>query len=123
MTGNAGNQQIPSKQPDRSVETSDSRPITVSWIIGGGGAAGPPASCSDAPCVWAHGMMGLCFCPGKQHVRGGRCLARSLDLDLARLKQKYGIQCVVCLLNDAELRVSLTTAIQMHFNTNPTTWQ
>ena len=39
-------------------------------------------------------------------MRGGKHLVRSLDLDLVRLKERYGIQCVVCLLNDAELRVS-----------------
>ena len=119
---------------DRCVETSESRPITVSWIIRGDSEC-HPTSCSGsnaqavsmrdnphlgftnphlgftnglptAQAVKVSGKMGLCFCPGKQHARDGKHISRSLDSDLVRLKERYGIQCVVCLLNDAELRVS-----------------
>lgn len=69
-----------------SVQTSENRPITVSWIL--------------------PDQLGLCFCPGKCHTRGGVKLERNLKTDLCRLKDCYNVQCIVCLLNDAELRVS-----------------
>lgn len=68
-----------------NVQTSENRPITVSWIL--------------------PDQLGLCFCPGKCHTRGGVKLERNLKTDLCRLKDCYNVQCIVCLLNDAELRV------------------
>ena len=69
-----------------NVQTSENRPITVSWIL--------------------PDQLGLCFCPGKCHTRGDVKLERNLKTDLCRLKDCYNVQCIVCLLNDAELRVS-----------------
>ena len=96
-----------------NVETSDSKPITVSWIVrgseasssGGGSHAAPQQPHAQIPVV--SGALGLCYCPGKQHTRGGRRIARSLDADLSHLREHHKVDCLVCLLNDAELRVRL----------------
>ena len=96
------------------VETSESRPITVSWILrpelglSGSEEGSPAASCSGERRSIGHagaGWLGLCFCPGKRHVRGGKRLERSLESDLQRLKDNFHVEVIVCLLNDAELRV------------------
>jgi protein-tyrosine phosphatase len=70
------------------TRTSASHPITVSWLD----AAAPD------------GRLGLCYCPGKNVVREGVRWARSLDEDLAHLISAHGVNVVVCLLSDAELR-------------------
>ncbi|KAG1659546.1 hypothetical protein FOA52_015350 [Chlamydomonas sp. UWO 241] len=77
------------------VETSVSRPITVSWIVGGdGGLAGP-----------GPGSLCLCFCPGKCGKRGNHSrLERDMVTDLGRLVTRYGVTTVVNLLSDMELR-------------------
>lgn len=89
------------------METSESRPITVSWILrpDPAGTAGESTTCSGNSGIG--GSLGLCFCPGKRHVRGGKKLERDLQTDLKRLKNHYLIECLVCLLNDAELRVRI----------------
>ena len=70
------------------TRTSASHPITVSWLD----AAAPD------------GRLGLCYCPGKNVVREGVRWARSLDEDLAHLISAHGVNVLVCLLSDAELR-------------------
>lgn len=95
---------------------SDSHPITISWI------AGPEDSQVIA------GRLGLCYCPGKkvgvqdndhlQHdahqlwvvqvVRSGVTHDRDLSKDLHTLREVHGVTTIVCLLNDAELRVRPT---------------
>ena len=93
-----------------NIETSDTKPITVSWIIRGSealssGGGGHAPQQPHAQVTVVSGALGLCYCPGKQHSRGGRRIARSLDTDLSRLREHHKVDCLVCLLNDAELRV------------------
>ena len=52
------------------------------------------------------GQLSLCFCPGKCVVRDGVKHTRDLQEDLHRLRDGFGVTCVLCLLNLAELRVS-----------------
>lgn len=70
-----------------TVRTSESHPITLSWILEHQGG----------------GRLGLCYCPGKQVQRSGVTWERTLDKDLTRLQQVYGITTLACLLNGAEL--------------------
>ncbi|GMH40242.1 hypothetical protein BSKO_08146 [Bryopsis sp. KO-2023] len=70
-----------------SVRTSESHPITLSWILEHGGG----------------GKLGLCFCPGKKVKRSGVQWERDLEVDLHRLKEVYRITTLACLLNTAEL--------------------
>lgn len=50
------------------------------------------------------GSVGITFAPGKHgSSRFGATWVRNLDADLDRLVSKYGIQVLVCLLQDAEL--------------------
>ena len=66
-------------------------PITISWVID----------------HTSGGRLGLCHCPGKTIIRGSQVLsARDLATDLAALKS-HGVTGLVCLLNTAELRVSI----------------
>lgn len=52
------------------------------------------------------GRLGLCFCPGKKvKKRDARVYDRDLTADLDQLQQRHGVGAIVCLLNDAELRV------------------
>mmetsp|Transcript_6316 Transcript_6316/g.13929 ORF Transcript_6316/g.13929 Transcript_6316/m.13929 type:complete len:204 (+) Transcript_6316:116-727(+) len=76
-------QPVPSK-------TSQTNPITLSWIIK------DHAKCS--------GQLGLCFCPGKKVVRDGVRHDRHVDEDLQRLRDHFQVTTIVCLLNAAELR-------------------
>lgn len=98
MAGAAGNiRSSGSGAGALAVRTSESHPITASWIIE-----------SEDPSkdqLTKLGGLALCFCPGKQVTRGGVTHERSLEADLAELKRRYGITCVACLLNQAELRV------------------
>ena len=73
------------------TRTSASHPITVSWLDVERGES-------------ASGCLGLCYCPGKNVVREGVRWSRDLQADLQRLLTVHRIQCVVCLLSDAELR-------------------
>lgn len=68
------------------TRTSETHPITVSWILEHGG-----------------GRLGLCHCPGKKVARGGVHWDRCLEKDLQRLRRDYGVTTLVCLLNQAEL--------------------
>lgn len=68
------------------TRTSDTHPITVSWILEHGG-----------------GRLGLCHCPGKKVIRRGVQWDRCLEQDLQRLKRDYGVTTLVCLLSQAEL--------------------
>lgn len=69
------------------VRTSETHPITLSWILEHGGG----------------GKLGLCFCPGKKVNRSGIQWERNLEMDLLRLKEEYRITTLACLLNTAEL--------------------
>ncbi|GAX79898.1 hypothetical protein CEUSTIGMA_g7338.t1 [Chlamydomonas eustigma] len=104
-------------------ETSISRPISVSWIVQG--TLNVIASaCTSSVTKHASGSnditgkLGLSFCPGKQHKRGGRHIRRDLDTDLAALKHDFLADCIVCLLNDSELRSynlrEYSSAVQRH---------
>lgn len=67
-------------------KTSETDPIRVDWL--------PPA---------VAGPVGLTFAPGKhQDGRNGRW-RRSLGRDLDRLREAYGVDVLVCLLEDDEL--------------------
>lgn len=74
-------------KPRGGVRTSESHPITLSWILEHRGG----------------GRLGLCYCPGKQVRRSGIHWDRTLLTDLKRLQKVYGISTVGCLLNGAEL--------------------
>ena len=61
------------------------------------------------------GRVGLCYCPGKivkkPRARAGHedessaaPISRDLRMDLAYLRRQHGVDRLVCLLNDAELR-------------------
>lgn len=77
-----------SREPARPlVRTSESHPITLSWILEHQGG----------------GRLGLCYCPGKQVCRSGVTWERTLEVDLTRLQEVYGISTLACLLNGAEL--------------------
>lgn len=68
------------------TRTSDTHPITVSWILEHG-----------------EGRLGLCYCPGKKVTRRGVRWNRCLEQDLSRLKRDFGVTTLVCLLNESEL--------------------
>lgn len=46
---------------------------------------------------------------GKKVVRGGVRHDRSLAADLRTLREQHGVTAIVCLLNDAELRVGVSS--------------
>ncbi|KAK9805660.1 hypothetical protein WJX72_010673 [[Myrmecia] bisecta] len=72
---------------DPQVRTSDTHPITLSWVLEHSG-----------------GKLGLCYCPGKHVKRLRVTWKRVLAKDLARLKGDFGVTCIVCLLDTAELQ-------------------
>lgn len=67
----------------------------------------PPNS---LPRLLAGARLGLCMCPGKHSGRGARQFRRSLSKDVAHLHEAHRVTAVACLLNDAELRVSVPHA-------------
>lgn len=93
-----GQRRTPSSRLPEGAVTSDSHPIRVSWVS----AAAP-----------GRGRVGLCFCPGKRiqksrlragHEESGTAIMRDLPTDLRRLREHFGAQMLICLLNAAELR-------------------
>lgn len=71
-----------------TVRTSQSHPIYVSWLR------------RDLP-----GRLGLSFAPGKKSVsKFGGTWRRDLAVDLDRLVGEYGVDLLVCLLEDHELQ-------------------
>lgn len=78
------------EQPaDLPSVTSETHPIRLSWIA-------HSTQDEDESFYFA-----VSYCPGKVVGSWRRCLA----IDLAGLREHHGITRIVCLLNDAELRV------------------
>ncbi len=70
----------------RTLRTSETDPIAVSWL--------------PSP----RGGLGITLAPGKRaRSEDGRAWQRDLQLDLARLRAQHGASVVVCLLTDEEL--------------------
>lgn len=79
--------------PRTAVPSKPAQSIEVSWIAG--------VSEPSTPWPESQGSLAISFCPGK---RVG-ALRRDAKADLQCLKTKHQIDVVVCLLNEAELRV------------------
>lgn len=92
-------------QQRAAVALKPAQSIEVSWIAGSEESSGP----------WhdSHGSLAISFCPGK---RVG-ALRRDAKADLKCLKTKHEIDTVVCLLNEAELRVRTTSCFVVQLST------
>lgn len=86
--------------PHAALPSKPAQSIEVSWIAGAPEVAGPWTTDST-------GSLAISFCPGK---RVG-ALRRDAKADLQCLKNKHAIDMVVCLLNEAELRVSTAASL------------
>lgn len=74
-TGKAGGGALP-------VRTSETHPISVSWVLGSRAEAPPPSS-EAAACAGSGsgGSLALCYCPGKRLVRDGVEWRRDMRAD------------------------------------------
>mmetsp|Transcript_11085 Transcript_11085/g.46079 ORF Transcript_11085/g.46079 Transcript_11085/m.46079 type:complete len:236 (+) Transcript_11085:2441-3148(+) len=97
-TGEAGGGALP-------VRTSETHPISVSWVLGSRAEAPPPSS-EAAACAGSGsgGSLALCYCPGKRLVRDGVEWRRDMRADAQRLRKDHGLGALVCLVSDFELR-------------------
>lgn len=72
----------------KKVLTSATSPIRIDFL----------------PEIWK-GKLGISFAPGKKQVGGFHCdWDRDLHADLTRIKDFYGIDVVVCLLERKEMK-------------------
>ena len=77
----------------RPIKNSVNSPIEVQYLT-----PRPPGD------VVIPGKMGRTFCPGKKDLSGrSGAWNRDTDLDLARLRQEYGVQVLFCLLEYDEM--------------------
>lgn len=101
------------------VQTSDSRPLSISWIVRGsitdrGSSSSARVSVGNMPVELPPGSLGLCFCPGQQQKRGNHSrLERDMAADLGRLASHFGVTTIVNLLSDMELRVGGHACMQV----------
>lgn len=93
----------PPKHVDGDARTSASHPITVSWVLGDEIAC-EQATPGGVGGVDLPGRLGLCYCPGKNLVRDGITWRRNVVEDATRLRSHHGVNTVVCLVSDRELR-------------------
>lgn len=78
------------------VHQAVSHPLRVSWVAN---------SCLEEP-YSHHGSLAISACPGAKT----RSTQRNIKQDLSFVRDTYGISHIVCLLNDAELRVRIQSA-------------
>ncbi len=85
-----GSTPVDKKAKGGKARTSSSHPIRVDWL----------------PDVPGGGRVGLTIAPGKHSTAkyGNHSWARDTVMDLERLKEEFGIELIICLLEDQEMR-------------------